>query len=124
MTIAEVSKKYDLTPDTLRYYERVGLIPAVKRTGGGIRNYDEEACRWVEFVKCMRAAGLPVEVLIKYVALSQQGEQTAEARKNLLLEQREILKSRIEELNRTLERLDYKIRNYDRLSACLRRGEE
>ena len=48
MTIAEVARQYGLTPDTLRYYERVGLIPAVNRTSGGIRNYQEEDCRWIE----------------------------------------------------------------------------
>ena len=48
MTIAEVSKKYDITPDTLRYYERIGLIPPVPRTKGGVRNYDETSCGWVE----------------------------------------------------------------------------
>ena len=60
MNIAEVSKKYDLTQDTLRYYERVGLLPRVNRTSSGIRDYTEEDCRWVEFIKCMRQAGLPI----------------------------------------------------------------
>lgn len=56
MNIAEVSKKYDLTQDTLRYYERVGLLPRVNRTSSGIRDYSEEDCHWVEFIKCMRQA--------------------------------------------------------------------
>ena len=60
MNIAEVSKKYDLTQDTLRYYERVGLLPRVNRTSSGIRDYSEEDCHWVEFIKCMRQAGLPI----------------------------------------------------------------
>ena len=69
MTITEVSKIYNLTPDTLRYYERIGLLPSVNRSKGGIRNYTDEDCRWVEFAKCMREAGLPVEILIDYVSL-------------------------------------------------------
>ena len=73
MTIAEVSEKYGLTADTLRYYERVGLLPPVPRTSGGIRDYGEKDCGWIEFIKCMRGAGLPVEVLIDYVQLFQQG---------------------------------------------------
>lgn len=80
MTIAEASKKYQMTPDTLRYYERVGLIPPVPRTAGGIRDYDEESFRWIEFAKCMRSAGLPIEALVEYVALYRQGESTFEAR--------------------------------------------
>ena len=77
MTIAEVSRKTGLSADTLRYYERVGLIPAISRTSGGIRDYGETDIRWVEFIKCMRSAGLPVEVLAEYVALFVQGDETA-----------------------------------------------
>ena len=72
MTITEVSKKYDLSQDTLRYYERIGLLPAVNRNKSGIRDYTDEDCKWVEFIKCMRGAGLPIEVLIEYVALFQE----------------------------------------------------
>ena len=72
MTITEVSKKYDLSQDTLRYYERIGLIPTVNRNKSGIRDYTDEDCKWVEFIKCMRGAGLPIEVLIEYVALFQE----------------------------------------------------
>lgn len=88
MTIAEVSKKYGLSADTLRYYERIGLIPPVPRTPSGVRDYDEASCRWVELMKCMRAAGVQIEALINYVALVQQGEGTLRARKDLLVEQR------------------------------------
>ena len=98
MTIAEVSRAYDISADTLRYYERVGLLPSIGRTSGGIRNYSEEDCRWVEFIKCMRGAGLPIESLVEYVALFQQGEETAPARKLLLAEQRQRLAERIEEM--------------------------
>jgi DNA-binding transcriptional MerR regulator len=113
MTIAEVSKKYELSQDTLRYYERIGLIPSVNRNKSGIRDYTEENCRWVEFVKCMRNAGLPVEVLIEYVALFQQGDETAVARRQLLTEQRSLLIEKMEEMKKTIERLDYKIERYD-----------
>ena len=79
MSITEVSKKYGLSPDTLRYYERIGLIPPVHRTAGGVRDYTESDCNWVEFIKCMRGAGIQVEALIDYVALFQQGDATADA---------------------------------------------
>src|SRR6266540_6415845 len=98
MKIAEVSEKFGMSADTLRYYERVGLIPAVHRNEGGIRDYDELDLRRVDFIKCMRGAGLPVEVLIEYVALVQQGDKTIEARKEILIEQRELLITRMKEM--------------------------
>jgi Predicted transcriptional regulators len=113
MTIAEVSKIYELSQDTLRYYERIGLIPAVNRNKSGIRDYNDEDCRWIEFIKCMRAAGLPIEVLIEYVALFQRGYETIDARKQLLKEQRAILAQKMEDMRKTLERLDYKIERYE-----------
>lgn len=73
MTIKEVCEKYNLTPDTLRYYERVGVIPEVTRTAGGIRDYQETDLGWVENAVCMRDAGVPVEMLIEYVKLFQEG---------------------------------------------------
>jgi DNA-binding transcriptional MerR regulator len=113
VTITEVSKKFDLTQDTLRYYERIGLIPTVNRNKNGIRNYTEEDCRWVEFIKCMRGAGLPIEILIEYVGLFQQGDETIEARKELLVEQRRILTEKMEDMKKTIERLDYKVASYE-----------
>ena len=88
MNITEVSKKYDLSPYTLRYYERIGVLPNVTRTKNNIRDYSEKDCRWVEFIKCMRNVGMPIEVLIEYLPLFQQGDTTKEARKKLLIEQR------------------------------------
>ena len=121
MTIAEVSRTYDLSADTLRYYERIGLIPPVHRSAGGIRDYDETDCGWVEFIKCMRAAGLPIEALIEYVALFQQGDDTLCARKALLLEQREQLAQRIADLQAVLDRLDRKIQVYDEKCVAMER---
>ncbi|BCN29235.1 MerR family transcriptional regulator [Anaeromicropila herbilytica] len=113
MTIAEVGKKYDLTADTLRYYERIGLIPPVSRNSSGNRDYTEEDCRWVYFIKCMRRSGLSIEVLIEYVRLFQQGNNTIDARKELLCEQRRQIADKIEELMNTLKYLDNKIDGYE-----------
>lgn len=121
MTIAQVSQKYGVSADTLRYYERIGLIPPVHRSAGGIRDYDETDCSWVEFIKCMRAAGLPIEALIEYVALFQQGDDTLCARKALLLEQREQLAQRIADLQAVLDRLDRKIQVYDEKCVAMER---
>jgi DNA-binding transcriptional MerR regulator len=113
MTITEVAKKYGLTADTLRYYERIGLLPDVHRTPGGVRNYSEEDCRWVEYIKCMRSAGISVETLIEYVKLFHKGAETIAARKKLLLEQREQIVARINELNEVLTKLDWKLDGYE-----------
>lgn len=115
MTIAEVSQKYNISQDTHRYYERMGLIPRVNRSKNGIRNYTEEDCKWVEFIKCMRNACLSIEALIEYVILFQQGDKTIEARKEMLVEQRNMLAQKIQEMQKTLERLDNKIARYDSL---------
>ena len=112
MTIKEVSEKYNLSQDTLRYYERVGMIPPVTRTSGGIRNYTPEDLGWVELALCMRRAGLPVEAMIEYVKLSQMGDATFAARLQLLQEQKEALLAQRRQIDATLERLDYKISRY------------
>ena len=114
MKIAEVSERYGLSSDTLRYYERVGLIPTVNRNESGIRDYNELDLRRVEFIKCMRSAGLPVEVLIDYVALVQKGDKTIEARKEILIEQRKLLVDRMNEMQKTLDILDHKIEVYEK----------
>lgn len=113
MKITEVSRKYGVSADTLRYYERIGLIPPVNRNASGMRDYAEEDCEWVYFIKCMRTAGLSIEILIEYVTMSQQGNSTIQARKNLLIEQRNQLAERIEEMKQILERLDNKIDGYE-----------
>ena len=113
MTIKEVSEKYEISQDTLRYYERVGMIPPVTRTASGIRDYQESDLGWVELAKCMRSAGLPVEAMIEYVKLTQEGDATSPARLQLLKEQRESLLEQKEKINATLERLNYKIGRYE-----------
>lgn len=114
ITISEVSKKYSMTQDTLRYYERVGLIPSVPRKASGFRDYDEKSCGWVEFIRCMRSAGISIEALIEYVHLYQQGKGTEKMRKHLLIEERERLEKRINEMIATKKRLDVKIAHYDK----------
>ena len=109
MTISEVSEKFGITQNTLRYYERIGLIPRVNRNKSGIRDYNEVDCGWVEYIKCMRDAGVPVEVLVEYVALYQMGDDTIDARIQLITEQRQILQKKAEDMQKTLERLDNKL---------------
>ena len=122
MKIAEVSEKFGMSADTLRYYERVGLIPPVHRNDGGIRDYDELDLKRVDFIKCMRSAGLPIEVLIEYVALVQKGDKTMDTRKEMLIEQRDLLVARMNEMQKTLDILNHKIEVYE--NAVLKKEKE
>ena len=115
MKIAEVSKQYGLSADTLRYYERIGLLPSVTRNASGVRDYGEQDCARVQFVKCMRGAGVSIEALIEYMQLFEQGEHTAAARTTLLEEQRELVEKRIADMQAGLDRLNGKIENYEEM---------
>ena len=120
MTIAEVSRKYEISADTLRYYERIGLIPPVPRNKSGIRNYDEASCQWIELMICMRKAGVQIEALVEYVELFQQGDATIDARKEILIEQRERLTAKMNEMQASLDRLNQKINGYEKVLAAER----
>lgn len=113
MTIKDVCAMYHIAPDTLRYYERVGAIPAVNRTGSGIRDYTEEDIGWVENAICMRGAGVPVDMMAEYVKLCQQGDETFPARRDLLKKAREKICKQIEKCQTELRRLAYKIERYE-----------
>lgn len=119
MTISEVSQKYGLPADTLRYYEKVGLIPPVNRKESGVRDYTETDCGWVEFIKCMRGAGLSIETLIEYVSLFRRGNRTLQKRKQLLIKERDALQQRVEQMQQTLNRLNHQIEVYEeKIVAC------
>ena len=113
ITIKEVSQKYHVTQDALRYYERAGMIPPVARTAGGIRDYRDEDLAWVELALCMRSAGLSVEAISEYVRLSRLGDSTIKDRFALLQSQREILLEQQRQIAGTLDRLNYKISRYE-----------
>lgn len=109
MTIKEVAEKFELTPDTLRFYEKEGLIGPIKKTDSGIRNYDENDLNRIQFVICMRRAEIPIEVLKKYIDLYNKGDETFEQRKELLSNQRRILKEKINCMQKAYEQLNYKV---------------
>ena len=113
ITIKEVSEKYCVTQDALRYYERAGMIPPVTRTTGGMRDYQDEDLAWVELALCMRSAGLSVEAISEYVRLSRLGDGTVKDRLALLQNQREILLEQQRQIAGTLDRLNYKISRYE-----------
>ncbi len=113
MTIKEVSNKYNISADTLRYYERIGMIPPVNRTESGIRDYTEEDLSWVELAICMRSAGIPIETMIEYSKLYKEGDSTIPGRLQLLAEQKEVLIKQRNAIDETIQRLNYKIGRYE-----------
>lgn len=115
MRIAEVSREYGISADTLRYYERIGLLPHVHRNQSGIRDFDDTDLARVQFIKCMRGANVSIEALIEYMHLFEQGDSTLHARKEILEEQRDLLKERMAEMQAGLDRLNYKIEHYEDL---------
>lgn len=115
MNIKKVSELTGVSADTIRYYERIGLLPHITRNQSGIRDFTEREIGILEFVRCFRKAGMSVESLIEYINLLVEGEGTEEARLALLIEQRDELVLRIDELNQARERLDFKINNYQNM---------
>lgn len=114
MTIGEVSGKFNISADTLRYYEKVRLIGPIKKNSSGIRNFEENDLRQIEFVKCMRGAGVPVEALVRYMELFEKGDSTLKERRQILVEQREFVEKQISEFKNSFERLNHKIELYDK----------
>ncbi|MFJ5965573.1 MerR family transcriptional regulator [Bacillus sp. NPDC093026] len=114
MKISQVAKQLDLSTATLRYYENVGLIRPIKRDKNGIRDYTEEDIQWIEFIKCMRNAGLSIDALIEYTSLFTEGDdRTLTARKMILVNERERLIEKQKEIEETIKRLDFKIEGYE-----------
>ena len=112
MNIKKVCEQTGVSADTIRYYERIGLLPRVRRNKSGVRDFSEQDIAALEFIRCFRSAGMSVESLIEYMSLVEEGEGTEKARMKILEEQREKLISRIAELQAAKKRLDYKIENY------------
>ena len=126
MTIAEVSKKYEMSPDTLRYYERIGLIPQVPRNKSGIRDYDETSIQWIELAMRFKKAGMSLENIREYIQLSLKGESTKDERWNILLDTKSQIEQKMNDLQETLDvinyNLKYKSNNYNTNTSSNRNG--
>ncbi|MEU4328593.1 MerR family transcriptional regulator [Nonomuraea dietziae] len=111
MVIAEVAELLDVSPHTLRYYERAGLVE-VARDGNGHRVYDAQAVRRLVFITRMRLSGMAMRDLQHYVSLVDAGEHTEPERLDMLLEQRDTIRRRLRELTLSLSAVEYKIATY------------
>ncbi|MGL4986825.1 MAG: MerR family transcriptional regulator [Treponemataceae bacterium] len=122
MTIGEVCKKYNLSIDTIRFYEKSNLLPIIQRNKSGYRVYSETDCKWIEFIKYMRAVGISIKVLQKYTALYQEGSETHAQRKQILQEQLDLIEKRMSDIHATHEKLKYKVEHYDDCVIGLRKN--
>lgn len=114
MKIAEVSEKYGIPQDTLRYYEREGVIPAIKRGNGHIRDYSEDDCKAIEFAQCLKAAGFSVEEIVEYNRLYALGDGTIPDRLALMQRKKDKLLQQQAALEKALKLLNHKIFCYER----------
>jgi DNA-binding transcriptional MerR regulator len=112
LTIHEAAEVTDLSVHTLRYYERIGLLMPIGRAANGHRRYSQQDINLIKSLNRWRQTGMPLSDLQRYVRLVQDGESTAGERRAILEAHRETVVSQIEELQATLELIDYKIQNY------------
>lgn len=113
MKIAEVSREVKLTPDTLRYYEKMGILGPVEKNRSGIREYQESDLKRIHFIKCMKASGLSIDAIREYIHLHEVGDTTLEERRDILLGQKDALLDQMNQLQETLNYLNNKITKYD-----------
>ena len=120
LSIAEASARSGLSIDTLRYYERIGLIDAPARDSAGRRSYQEQDMDWLAFLLRMRTTGMPIKALREYAGLRRvTTEASAARRKKILLEHRRDIQARMTDLTSCLEVLEYKISNYEQVERSL-----
>lgn len=113
MTIKEAARITGVSADTLRYYERIGLIPAVPRTKSGIRDYTDYYIQWIGFLQELKSMGMSLESMIDYIELAKRGDSTYEERKRILADARMALLRKIQLLQDLARRADYQLANYE-----------
>lgn len=125
MNIQKAAEMFDLSVDTLRYYERVGVIPPVHRNASGYRDYTTNDLNWIYLAKNLRSAGLTVESLIEFAQLAQlrKTQNVEEAQKQILFDQLEELDKKLAVMQEVRELLVYKIETYDEHIAKFKTGE-
>jgi DNA-binding transcriptional MerR regulator len=114
-TIKQVSQRTNLSDHTLRYYDREGLMPLLKRSASGIRNYSENDICWIELINCLKNSGMSLGEIKEFMNLCLKGEETCEERKEILQKHKENILSQIERLNNSLGIIDYKLDHYKQI---------
>ena len=117
-TVGEAAKRLGLSPSTLRYYDKEGLLPFVERSSGGIRMFQEKDFEWLQVIECMKKAGMPIKDIRQYIEMALQGDSTIEARLDLFRHQQKVVEQQMVELQHTMEMLRYKCWYYETAMAA------
>ncbi|MGN1329252.1 MAG: MerR family transcriptional regulator [Eubacterium sp.] len=107
-TVGEIAKQLDITPSTIRYYDKEGLLPFVERSNGGIRVFKDEDYEWLKIIICLKNTGMKLSDIKRFIEMAMEGDETIDERLDLILTQKAIVKSQIEELEDTLKTLEFK----------------
>ena len=117
-TIGQMAKKLGVAPSTLRYYDKEGLLPSVERSEGGVRIFQDADMGQLATIKCLKRTGMSIQEIRQYIDLSLQGDETIEARLDLIDHRREAVLEQIRQLQDTLHTLDYKHWYYETALAA------
>ena len=112
-TIGEMARLLNIAPSVLRYYDKEGLLPFVKRSSGGIRIFDQQDYEWLQIIECLKKTGMQLKDIRRFIQLAMQGDETIEARLDLFIKQREVVKKQMEDLQETLDTLNFKCWYYE-----------
>ena len=107
-TVGEMAKLLGVAPSTLRYYDQEGLLPFVERSSNGIRVFKDADYEWLQVIECLKKTGMPLKDIREFIHMSMQGDETIAQRLELIIRQQEAVRKQMEELQQTLETLDFK----------------
>lgn len=117
-TVGEAAKRLGVSPSTLRYYDKEGLLPFVERSSGGIRMFQESDFEWLQVIECLKKAGMSIKDIRQYIEMALQGDSTIEARLELFRRQQKVVAQQMAALQHTMEMLRYKCWYYETAKAA------
>ena len=112
-SIGQVAKKTGLTAHTLRYYEKEGLLPFVKKNSSGLRVFSDNDIGWLVMIECLKGTGMPLKGIKQYIDWFIEGDSTLEKRLQMFKEQKQKLQEQMAQLQKHMEKIDYKIHLYE-----------
>lgn len=115
-TISQVAEKFDLTAHTIRYYDKEGLLPFIERNKAGNRQFSDKDFDWLKLITCLKNTGMPIKQIKLYIQWCLQGDETLELRRQMYIDHRQEVLKQIEDLQKNLKSIDYKLEFYD--TAC------
>lgn len=107
-TVGEMAKRLGVPTSTLRYYDKEGLLPFVERSKSGIRMFKDSDFEWLQVISCLKKTGMSLAEIKSFIEMAMKGDETIEARLDLILRQKQSVLEQMDELNRTLEILEFK----------------